>query len=681
MERMSHRGRRAWVVLLHLLLVAVANHLAFLLRFDGAVPPADFALQMQMLPWLVAIRGILFLPFGVYQGLWRYVGIWDLRNIIASVAVSSVTFYLVTWFWLGLGYPRSIIVIDALLLACLCGGLRLATRTLRGGSLGRFTRQGLARPDGTKRVLIFGAGQAGELITRDIRNNAFYRYNPIGFIDDDRFKVGQSIHGVRVLGTRDDLGRIIAEHAPEEVLIAMPAAAAATVRGVVRALEPYKVPITVLPNLRDVLDGVVTVSHIRSLAIEDLLPRAPVGLDEAPLRELLVGRRVLVTGAGGSIGSELCLQIAALHPHSLVLYERNENGLYAISNLLTDRGLAAGVSPVLGDITDAPRLESVFAQYRPEVVFHAAAHKHVPLMEANPCEAVKNNVIGTRLVIEAAARHGVVRFVLISTDKAVNPSSVMGTTKRVAELLVTDRENEGSTAFLTVRFGNVLGSNGSVVPRFLDQIREGGPITITHPEIRRYFMLLPEAVQLILHVAGQGRDGGTYVLDMGEQIKIADMARNLIRLSGLIPDEDIELAFVGLRPGEKLFEELISSRESVLPSSIQKVFEVITEEARPSWFLPELRRLERFAKLGDSSEVMRTLRRIVPEFTGRPWEVAPEATGKLRTGAVPIPLLAAGQGAWRVVRQGQGELPRAASLAAREETVSIAVGREPVGQS
>jgi FlaA1/EpsC-like NDP-sugar epimerase len=686
-ERMSHRGRRLSVVVTHLALVVVANHLAFLLRYDAQVPPSDFALQMDTLPWLVAIRGLLFLPFGVYQGVWRYVGLWDFRNIIASIAASSVAFYFFVWFQFGSGYPRSIFVIDALVLACLCGGLRLASRTLRegfrGGFLGRLTHQDSAGQDETKKLLIFGAGQAGELIARDIRNIAFHSYRSVGFVDDDRFKVGQRIHGVPVLGTREDLGKIIAEHSPDEVLIAMPAASAATVRGIVRALEPYKVPITVLPNLRDILDGVVTVKEIRSLAIEDLLPRAPVGLNEAPLRDLLVGRRVLVTGAGGSIGSELCLQIAALHPYSLVLYERNENGLYSITNQLTDRGLATGVSPVIGDITDAARLDAVFAQFRPEVVFHAAAHKHVPLMEANPCEAVKNNVIGTRLVAEAAVRHGAVRFVLISTDKAVNPSSVMGTTKRIAELMLSDRGKESTTTFLSVRFGNVLGSNGSVVPRFLEQIKSGGPITITHPEIRRYFMLLPEAVHLILHVAGQGRDGGTYVLDMGEQIKIADMARNLIRLSGLVPDEDIKLAFVGLRPGEKLFEELIGPRENVMQSSIQKVFEVTSEEARPSWFPSELRRLQRVATLGDSTEVMRALRRIVPEFTGRPWEVAPEATGKLRNGAGVMPLLAAGHEAAGVPGRGvhKAELQLNGSLQENGRSVEIAAASERSGHS
>jgi FlaA1/EpsC-like NDP-sugar epimerase len=655
MDRLSSRLRRTFVVLTHLLMVAVSNQLAFEMRFDSDVPAWASAVQWRMLPWLLLIRGLMFVPFKVYQGLWRYVGIWDLRNILASVTLSSVVFYLVSAYVFGLStiYPRSVFIIDTLVLASLCGGLRLATRTWLEFSALRATRQ-----DKRKKVLIFGAGEAGEMIARDIRNNA-YDYTPVGFVDDDRSKVGQSIHGVSVLGTRKDLARIIAECTPDEVLIAMPAAEAAIVRGVVRALEPYQVPITVLPNLRDVLDGVVTVNQIRRLAIEDLLPRAPIGLDEAPLRDLLVGRRVLVTGAGGSIGTELCLQIAALRPHSLVLYERNENSLYTVANVFADRGLSAGVTPVLGDITDMARLEAVFAQYRPEVVFHAAAHKHVPMMEANPCEGVKNNVIGTRLVAEASVRHGVARFVLISTDKAVNPSSVMGATKRVAELIVTDQGQDGvesGTAFIAVRFGNVLGSNGSVVPRFLEQIKTGGPITITHPEIRRYFMLLPEAVQLILHVAGQGRDASTYVLDMGEQIRIADMARNLIRLSGLIPDEDIKLEFVGLRPGEKLFEELIGAREKVQPSSIQKVFEVVSEDQRPAgWFRGELRRLERFAKLGDTTEVMRTLRRIVPEFTGRPWDVAPEATGKMRAGAAGVPLIAVQRGtapaARKLVRQ------------------------------
>jgi FlaA1/EpsC-like NDP-sugar epimerase len=295
---------------------------------------------------------------------------------------------------------------------------------------------------------------------------------------------------------------------------------------------------------------------------------------------------------------------------------------------------------VVGDVTDVPRLESAFAHFRPEVVFHAAAHKHVPLMESNPCEAVKNNVIGTRLVAEAAVRHATARFVLISTDKAVNPTSVMGATKRVAELIAMHREQDGSTAFLTVRFGNVLGSNGSAIPRFLEQIRTGGPVTITHPEVRRYFISLPEAVKLVLHVAACGRNGGLYVLDMGEQIKVADMARNLIRLSGLVPEEDIALTFVGLRPGEKLFEELVGPRETAQASSIEGVFEIVGDDVPPpAWFRAELRKVERFARQGDSTEVIRTLRRLVPDFGGRPLEGPSATIGALPREPAPVSLM------------------------------------------
>lgn len=605
-------------MLTHILMVIAANEAAFELRFDGRVPSWARLVQIEMMPWLVAIRSLLFVPFGVYQGSWRYAGIWDLRNILMSVGASSVVFYLATRVVAGSApYPRSILVLDALVLAFLVGGLRLATRFHPDRCFNP------RRPQAKKKkVLIFGAGEAGELIVRDIRKNGSYGYDAIGFVDDDPSKLGERIHGVPVLGTRHDLRRIMAERNPDEVLLAMPAAGPSTVRGVVRALEPFKTRITVLPNLRDILDGRVTVSQIRHLAIEDLLPRAPVGLDQAPLRHLLAGRRVLVTGAGGSIGSELCQQIAALRPESLVLYERSENSLYAVTNALIDRGLVSPVHPVIADITDVGRLDSVMGLFRPEIVFHAAAHKHVPLMEAHPCEAVKNNVAGTRLVAEAARRHGVARFILISSDKAVNPTSIMGTTKRVAEMIVMSQGRDASTSFLTVRFGNVLGSAGSAIPRFIEQIKAGGPVTITHPEMRRYFMLLPEAAQLVLHVAGRGRQGGVYVLDMGEQIKVVEMARNLIRLYGLAPDDDIQVTFLGPRPGEKLFEELVGAGETVQASSIERVFEVTSDKLPdPEWLDAQVRELERFAQQGNATGVIRALKLIVPEFTGRPWEM------------------------------------------------------------
>jgi FlaA1/EpsC-like NDP-sugar epimerase len=604
--------RRLFIVGLHLALVVLANYLAFWLRFDGAIPEKQRMLCMQMLPWLVLIRGLTFIPFRLYQGLWRYTGIWDLRNLTAGVGASTLVFYgLVRWGIALNSYPRAVFFIDAILLMALLGGIRLT---------GRLYRE-LWHPKREKRVLIYGAGDAGAMIVRDMKNNPFYDYEPVGFVDDNPAKVGQWIHGVRVLGTRRDLAKVIVEEAPHTLLAAMPRVEAVTLREIVKALEPFKVPIQVLPNLRDVMDGKVSVNQIRNLSIEDLLDRAPVGLDHQPVKHLIAGKRVLVTGAGGSIGSELCRQIASLQPALLVLYERYENGLYAVTNELPARNSSCPACPVIGDVTDANRVHAVIAEHRPEIIFHAAAHKHVPLMEQNPCEAVKNNILGTRIVANAAAQYGAERFILISTDKAVNPSSVMGATKRVAELLVQGMNDVGQGVFAVVRFGNVLGSNGSVVPRFLEQITAGGPVTVTHPEIRRYFMLIPEAVQLVLHAAVLAKGGDIFVLEMGEQIKVLDLARNLIRLAGLLPEQEIPITFVGLRPGEKLAEELVGVDETVEPSSVEKVLRV-----RPRW-LPEasflalqISELERLAARGESGAVIEQLCELVPTFRpGSEW--------------------------------------------------------------
>ena len=404
----------------------------------------------------------------------------------------------------------------------------------------------------TRRVLIIGAGDAGENIVREMQTHSTSSYTPIGFVDDDVSKVGKRIHGVKVLGTRQDLSKILHTHNPEEVLVALPGTESAVLRDITAVLAPFNVRIKTLPNLGDILEGKVTISQIRDLAIEDLLQRPPVGLDPQPVRSLIEGKRVLVTGAGGSIGSELCRQIVELHPKALILFERHENSLYTIAGELSDSGHSAVTHGVLGDITDIPRLQETLKTFRPDIIFHAAAHKHVPLMELNPGEAIKNNVLGTRMMAEAAVEFGAEYFVLISTDKAVNPSSVMGATKRVAELVVQGMASRSQTRFLTVRFGNVLGSNGSVVPRFQKQIKAGGPVTVTHPEVRRYFMLIPEAVTLVLQAAALGEQGAIYVLEMGGQIKLVDLARNLIRLSGHVADKNILIQFVGLRPWRKI---------------------------------------------------------------------------------------------------------------------------------
>jgi FlaA1/EpsC-like NDP-sugar epimerase len=599
------RLRRYRLIALQLVLVVVANRAAFVLRFDGHEPAWAVAAWLQMLPWLVVVRATTFLPFRLYQGRWRYTSVYELKAIVEAVAVSSLLFAAVASSPVGPAvYPRSIYVIDAILLMIALSGARVARRLYA-----EFSTRTLG-----KRLLIIGAGDAGEMLVRDIRAKADNEYRPIGFIDDDRTKVGHRIHDVPVLGTRQDLQRILGTHQPEEVLIAIPSADPALIRAIVRSLEPHKIPIKTLPQLREIVAGRVGLRQIRTLGFEDLLARAPVGLDDAPLGRLIAGRRVLVTGAGGSIGGELCRQIAGMAPASLVMLDRYENGLHALHVELQDRPHASVFHQVIGDVTDATRVNAVFTEHQPEIVFHAAAHKHVPLMEDNPCEAVKNNVTGSRIVAEAAERHAADRFILISTDKAVNPISVMGASKRLAELVVQARAVGSATTFATVRFGNVLGSNGSVVPRFLDQIQKGGPVTVTHPEVRRFFMLIPEAVQLVLHAAAQADNGATYVLEMGEQIKLVDMARHLIRLSGFVPEDDIAISFIGLRPGEKLAEQLVGDGETARPSRVEKILRVSSSVRPSAEMLRTIRAIEERALESGTEAVLTLLGELLPGY-------------------------------------------------------------------
>lgn len=594
------------LIAVHGLLVAAAFYIAFWLRFDGRPPTSVLATGTKALPWLLLIRSLMFASFGLYGGLWRYTGVWDLTRIVVAVVASSVAAYAPLYTALEPSLlPRSIMVIDSLLLISFVGGLRLIWRITDGASM---SGSSAGRP-----VLVIGAGHAGEMIVREMRRGGLY--NPVGFIDDNPLKVGRTIHGVTVRGTCNDLARVIAETQPQEVLVAMPSAKSAAIRSILHRLEPSKLPITTLPGLKDLVNSQVGVKQIRPLKIEDLLPRSPVTLNIAQVQQMVRGKRVLVTGAGGSIGSELCRHLAQLDPASLVLLDRYENGLHAVMNELQDRATGVPVRATIGDVTDAARIEAVFATHAPQLVFHAAAHKHVPLMEGNPCEAVKNNVAGTLTVVEAARRHAVERFVLISTDKAVNPSSVMGATKRVAELIVQAKSVESATRFVTVRFGNVLGSNGSVIPRMVDQIQAGGPVTVTHPEIRRYFMLIPEAVELVLQAAVLGRACETFVLDMGEQLKVLDVAKHLIRLSGLVPDEDVQITFVGLRPGEKLTEEFVGDGETLEPSGVHKIFRVQWKGAPDeAAVMRQVSELMSAAKAGDVSTTLARLTRLVPKF-------------------------------------------------------------------
>ena len=602
------RYRHLILVLLHVGLVALSFWAALMLRFDGSVPDEYVRGYWKSLPWLVGIRALVFWRFKLFHGLWRYASIIDLQHIILGVVISSVMFAVVARAlpppFEILPHSRSVTVVDSIILIVLLGGARMIRRAAH-----EFDRL-----QSERRVLVYGAGDAGEMIVRDMKNNRFYNSDPIGFVDDDPAKVGRSIHGLRVLGTRDDLPAIMQREKPHEVLVAMPRAKPADLRAVLTSLEPFKVPIKTLPNLRDILDGKVQVAHIRNLSLEDLMSRERIGLDPEPVRQLVNGRRVLVSGAGGSIGSELCRQLASFGPSRLLLVERYENAMFDLLGDLATSHPNCHAEPLIADITDADRIDRIFADTRPEIVFHAAAHKHVPLMEANPSEAVKNNVRGSRLLAETALRHGVSQFVLISTDKAVNPSSVMGATKRIAEQIVRSLNRPGGTHFVAVRFGNVLGSNGSVTRTFEAQIARGGPVTVTHPEIRRYFMLIPEAVQLVLHAAAMKDAGSIYALEMGEQVRLQDLARNMIRLSGYVPDEEIQVRFIGLRPGEKLYEELVEESERAEPSSVSKV-QAVRSGPLPADLLRTLvPELERAAQQGHDAVVVGLLSALVPTF-------------------------------------------------------------------
>ena len=598
---------RLAVVVHDMVMVWVAWIAVSMLRWSLEPNPPPVALFGPEVWFVLAAQAVIFWWTGLYKGLWRFASLPDLWNIVKAAVLGALAIAITLFLYNRLGtVPRTVLTVYPLVLAVLLGTPRLLYRYWKDSRLDFSTRAP------SQRVLVLGAGKAGEALVRDLRREN--RYTPVGFLDDNASLRGARVHGIPVLGTLEQLPALARETAAEMLVIAMPASNKAQMRRAVDLCEACNLPFRTVPRLEDVVAGRASFNELKEVAIEDLLGRDPVQLDWTAIRIQLAGKRVLITGGGGSIGAELCRQIARLGAESLTVLDISEYNLYSIEQELRGAHPDLLFDARLGDCTDAATCERVFASARPEIVFHAAAYKHVPLLQAQLREAFRNNVLGTETVAIAADRHGAGSFVLISTDKAVNPTSVMGACKRVAELFCQNFASQSKTRFITVRFGNVLDSAGSVVPRFREQIRAGGPVTVTHPEITRYFMTIPEACQLILQAAVLGKGGEIFALDMGEPVRIRDLAEQMIRLAGKTSEGDIPIIYTGLRPGEKLFEELFHPHENYSDTTHAKIF--LAQPRSMSWSLltAQLRQASAAARDFDEDALRVVLDRLLPEF-------------------------------------------------------------------
>jgi FlaA1/EpsC-like NDP-sugar epimerase len=610
--------RSAWLrvgvlLLLYALVLALAWWLAFALRFDFGVAenwPQYRIMMLQSWHWVVLFKIGLLYAFGQFAGLLSYFSIPDLRRIFLSCCLSSGL--LLVAYYGGVTFPRGVLLTDYVLSFTGLALVRLSFRLIRERYLSPEARASRT----ARRVGIIGAGDVGANLAHDLMAKRGLGLVPVAFFDDDRRKWRSRVHDVPVVGPPEVLLDQKLNPELEEVIIAMPSAPAKRVGEVVKILQQARLKFETVPSLDQLATGKVKVSQLRSVEIQDLLGRKPVELDTRNISGILASRVVMVTGAGGSIGSELCRQIARFNPERLLLVDQSEVQLFPVEQELTEAGCRGIILPLVADVLDMPRMRYIFKRFAPEVIFHAAAHKHVPMMESQPSEAIKNNSLGTARLSEMALEFGVDRFVLISSDKAINPTNVMGVTKRLAEMFLQAlyAKNPERTKFMAVRFGNVLGSSGSVIPIFNKQIAAGGPVTVTHPDVMRYFMTIPEAAGLVLQSAAQGVGGEIFVLDMGQPVKIVDLARQLIELSGLKPDEDIEIQFVGLRPGEKLFEELCYGGENITPTNHPKIMRFVCQP-QP---LDEVRACldELGAQLHDAepNQLKLALKNVVPEY-------------------------------------------------------------------
>ncbi|MBF0498750.1 MAG: polysaccharide biosynthesis protein [Candidatus Riflebacteria bacterium] len=587
------------------------------LRFEQ-LEPRHIQLFFQMLPASIPTALCIFYFMGLYNRSLRFTSIPDMVAIFTAVTCVSMTKVGFMYFNQEIPFSRSILILDWILSLFLIGASRLTPRLLlivadkepfRTYVYGKSKNR-------AKRVLIFGAGRAGESVAREIRRNEHLPYEIVGYIDDSPSKFWQMIHGVRVLGNRNAINRIVKEHDVDEIIVAIPSSSGDTIREIVRLFRDSKVRFLTLPGMQDLLEGKLLSQQLREISVEDLLRRSPAEINLSEIAAYITDKIVLITGAGGSIGSEICRQVLPFQPKALLLLGQGENSIYGVHQDLQEHPKLGGTRlvPIIGDIKDEGKIEAIFTEYKPQIVFHAAAHKHVPLMETNPEEAVKNNIRGTFNLVKISHECGIERFVMISTDKAVNPTSVMGATKRVAEMVLKAYAKKSATRFCAVRFGNVLGSRGSVIPLFKKQIERGGPITVTHPNMIRYFMTIPEASRLVIQAGAFGKGGEVFLLDMGDPVKIADLASDLIRLAGLEEGKDIKIEFSGVRSGEKLFEELLTAEEGVTATRNKKIFIAKPEEIDEEKLVVNIVALLNAAQSGQKGQIIEGLKTIVPSF-------------------------------------------------------------------
>ncbi|MFH2055710.1 MAG: nucleoside-diphosphate sugar epimerase/dehydratase [bacterium] len=616
--------KKLLLVVLDLLLITGAYYGAYLIRFEGDIPRSQLLSFKSSLPVLIIIRFSMFLYFRLYSGYYRYASVNDLLQILKAVTAGSIAVVVPALFVVKGVVPRAVFVIDWLLLVMMLGGSRFMMRSLRElfPSLWQTGR----------RTLIIGAGAAGEMLLRELKSKPL-GYRPLGLIDDDPARQGLQLHGVPVLGTADDLPRLAHKHEISDAIIAIPSASGSQMRRLLDLCRQAQLEFKTIPSLREIIAGTAGVHHVRTLRVDDLLGRDPVRLDTQKIAQFLSGKRILVTGGGGSIGSEICRQVIPFAPARLTILDRAENRLYEIATELAEAGYGALVDPQVIDVCDTLKMDAFFRESRPDVIFHAAAYKQVPLMEQFPEEAIKVNVFGTRMLLELADRYQVPDFVFISTDKAVQPTSVMGASKRVAELLVQRCAAGSSGSYITVRFGNVLGSDGSVVPLFQRQIERGGPVTVTHPDVTRYFMTIKEASLLVMQAATIGHSGEIMVLNMGEPVKIIDLAKAMITLSGKVPEEDIAVSFTGLRPGEKLYEELFIDAEGLTSSAHEKILIARPANGDPAEFDRKLAELREAASKAERGEIRKLLQQLVPQYRNQASQTEAHRLGEIHAGS------------------------------------------------